>query len=167
MSGKALGMPLLLPASNWFANCALNANGKITSPRRRTAAGFAFQRPIGNCHWRAIRRGTSRRGYKERPRGRSRLRRWSASDQPDWAIVPCGSAFPGPRTGQPETPSFRASGPTNTDECDLYAVGCHKYVGGIVAVEIAFNITDNVVRAILAGNLQVITRILAGGCGIP
>src|SRR6476661_6032636 len=42
-------------------------------------------------------------------------------------------------------------------------VGADENVGGIVAVEVAFKIANHVVCAILTGNLQVVTRILAGG----
>ena len=36
-------------------------------------------------------------------------------------------------------------------------------LAGIVTVEVAFNVAQHVVRAVLAGDLQVIARILAGG----
>src|SRR6476619_8336337 len=42
-------------------------------------------------------------------------------------------------------------------------IGADKNVGRIVAVEVAFNVTNHFVRAIGAGNLQVVARILAGG----
>ena len=162
MSGNAFGVPGLRRVSNCVPNCRIEGKRENhVHPSLQTAAGSGFPRPMRNCHWRAILRGTIQLAYKERPRGRSRLRRWSASGQQGLATIPCGLAFPGPRTGQPGIPSFRASGPANTDECGWYAVGGNKNVGGIVAVEIAFKITDDVVRAVLAGDFQVIARILA------
>src|SRR6267142_5259120 len=43
------------------------------------------------------------------------------------------------------------------------AIRGNKYVGRIVAVEVAFNIPHYVVRAVLATDLQVVARILASG----
>src|SRR6478609_11428468 len=38
-----------------------------------------------------------------------------------------------------------------------------EHVGSIVAIEVAFNVADHVVGAILAAYFQVVARILAGG----
>ncbi len=42
-------------------------------------------------------------------------------------------------------------------------IGADKDVSGIVSVEVAFNVTNHFVRAVRACDLQVVTRILAGG----
>src|SRR6476646_5739077 len=43
------------------------------------------------------------------------------------------------------------------------AIRGDKYVGRIVAVEVAFNIPHDIVRAVLAADLQVVARILTSG----